>query len=403
MSSTPTSLFWYPGHELALPRIVRAENCHLFDDQGKRYVDLESGVWCTVLGHRHPRIRQTIGKQFDRIAHSGFGYSCEVVARAAEDLLALLDFNGGRCVFLCSGSEAVEFAVRTARMAMLQPRMLTFADSYFGAYGAAHSKAPEKWFLFDWLPCCDCPPERTCDAACERWGLIPFDSIGGFLFEPGSSGGLVRFAPPKLIDSIVTAVRAQGGLVAVNEVTTGMGRTGAWFGHQHYHLVPDIVALGKGLGNGYPVSATAVAPQVLAAIGDREIAYAQSHQNDPMGAAVVREVIAIIQEADLIERGRRIGARLQEGLEAIRERTGRLATIRSRGVMLAVELKDAPGAGRITRIHRDLVHRGYLVGRRPGRSVFRIDPALTIAREDVEGFLAALEAVLAGEDGRVQP
>jgi acetylornithine aminotransferase len=402
MPSAPASLFWYPGHELVLPRIVRAENCHLFDDQGKRYVDLESGVWCTALGHRHPRIRGILLKQFDRIAHSGFGYSCEVVARAAEDLLALLDFIGGRCVFLCSGSEAVEFAVRTARMAMPRPRMLTFADSYFGAYGSAHSKAPEEWVLFDWLPCGDCPPERTCDAACERWALIPFDSIGGFLFEPGSSGGLVRCAPPKLIDSIVTAVRAQGGLVAVNEVTTGMGRTGAWFGHHHYHLVPDIVALGKGIGNGYPVSAAAVAPQVLAVIGDREIAFAQSHQNDPLGAAVVREVIAIIQEADLIQRGRRIGARLQEGLEAIRERTGRIAAIRSRGVMLAVELKDAPRTGRIARIHRDLAHRGYLVGRRPGRSVFRIDPALTIARQDVEGFLTALEAVLAGDNGRTR-
>lgn len=403
MPPTPSPLFWYPGHELLLPRIVRSENSYIFDDQGRRYVDLESGVWCTVVGHRHPRIRRVLSAQYDRIAHSGFGYSCEVVVRAAEDLLALLDFGGGRCVFLCSGSEAVEYAVRAARMVMPRPLMLIFADSYCGAYGAVHRKAPEEWALFDWLPCDGCPPERICDAACERWALIPFDHIGGFLFEPGSSGGLVRFPPPKLVHSISAAVKAEDGLVVVNEVTTGLGRTGSWFGYQHYDIKPDIVALGKGLGNGYPVSATLIAPGIVEAIGDRPISYAQSHQNDPLGAAVAREVIAIIREADLIERGRRIGTRLAEGLRVIRDRTAYVAALRSRGMMLAIELKDEHGTDLTTRTHGALAQRGFLVGRRPGLDVFRVDPCLTIAREDAEGFLAAFETILASENLRPKP
>ncbi|KPJ61570.1 MAG: hypothetical protein AMJ46_00190 [Latescibacteria bacterium DG_63] len=108
-------LLWYPGHELLLKNIVRAENCYLFDSQGKRYVDLESGVWCTAIGHGNRRILRTIANQSARIAHTGFGYSNEVVEEAAKEILSLLGFEGGKCVFLCSGSEAVEYGVRVAQ------------------------------------------------------------------------------------------------------------------------------------------------------------------------------------------------------------------------------------------------------------------------------------------------
>lgn len=169
--------------------------------------------------------------------------------------------------------------------------------------------------FFDWRPCADCPGEKSCDAACERWASIPFDTLGGFLFEPGSSGGLVRFPPRKLIDGIVAAVRTRGGLVAVNEVTTGMGRTGTWFGHQHYALAPDIVAPGKGLGNGYPVSATAVAPHVVKLLGERELAYAQSHQNGPLGAAVARGFQARPRIDHRQGRCRRLSGDLRNGID----------------------------------------------------------------------------------------
>jgi 4-aminobutyrate aminotransferase-like enzyme len=87
-------LIWYPGHELLLPDIVRAENCHLYDSEGKRYVDLESGVWCTSLGHGHPRVRRVLAEQAARIAHTGFGYSNATVEGATREILALLGLEG---------------------------------------------------------------------------------------------------------------------------------------------------------------------------------------------------------------------------------------------------------------------------------------------------------------------
>ncbi|MBD3336544.1 MAG: aminotransferase class III-fold pyridoxal phosphate-dependent enzyme, partial [Candidatus Eisenbacteria bacterium] len=196
-----TRLSWYPGHDLILTDIARAENCYLYDSRGKRYVDLESGVWALSLGHGHPRILRVMAEQSGRIIHMGFNYTNAVVEECAQEFLSLLGCDGGRCVFLCSGSEAVEYGVRVAQMVSERPLLMTMADSYFGAYGSASSKAREEWFCFDWTACGGCPDGKICDETCEHWAAIPFDRIGGFLFEPGSSSGLVRFPPRKLVQS----------------------------------------------------------------------------------------------------------------------------------------------------------------------------------------------------------
>lgn len=386
-------LMWYPGHELQLTGIVRAQQGRVFDAAGRAYVDLESGVWCTPLGHGHPDVLRAIAEQSQRVMHTGYCYTCPVVDEAAREVLSVLGFENGRCVFLCSGSEAVEYGVRLARALSDRPLLLTMSDSYFGAYGSASQKRADEWFTYDWLSCAGCPPPDG-ERVCRHLAAVPFDSIGGFLFEPGSSSGLVRFPPAALIQHIASTVQAAGGVVLVNEVTTGVGRTGTWWGHEPYGITPDIVALGKGIGNGYPVSVTAVAPEAARRLGPRPIHYAQSHQNDPLGAAVVREVIRVVRKENLVERGRQTAAVLAEGLEAMARRTGRIANIRGRGLMIALELADDPTAERTARVQRGLVERGFLIAQRPGLSVLRIDPPLTIERDDVLAFLAALEAVL---------
>jgi len=387
-------LLWYPGHELLVADIVRAENCGLINAGGKRYVDLESGVWCTPVGHGNERVARVIGEQAGRFAHAGFCYSCEIVEGTAEEILTLLDLEEGKCVFLCSGSEAIEYGVRVAQIVSEKLLFLTMADSYFGAYGSAQRRDEEEWFNFDWTKCHDCPDSKSCDESCPRGAAIPFERIGGFLFEPGSSSGLVRFPPRRLIQRIVGTIRAKGGLVLVNEVTTGIGRTGEWFGYQHYGFTPDIVAMGKGVGNGYPVSVTAFSSEVIRRLGSRPVGYAQSHQNDPLGAAVVHEVVAIIEEDRLVERARAVGGRLASALREIQRRTGRIKEVRARGLMIAVELVDDTETTFTNRTHRELVRRGFIVGRRPSVPVLRIDPALTVETSDLEEFLAQFEEIL---------
>jgi acetylornithine aminotransferase len=387
-------IIWYPGHDVLLKDVVRAEDCYLYDSNGKRYVDLESGVWCTSIGHGHPRILKALSEQAAEITHNGFIYSSPVVEGAAREFLALLGFDGGNLVFLCSGSEAVEYGVRVTRMITERPLLMTMADSYFGAYGSAWRRDESEWFSFDWIPCTACPDDRSCNNACKHRAAIPFDRIGGFLFEPGSSSGLVRFPPVKLIRSIVAEVHGAGGLVQVNEVTTGIARTGRWFGYQHYDISPDIASLGKGVGNGYPISVTAFAPGVIDRLGGREIMYAQSHQNDPLGAAVAREVIRVIGEDGLIARAGEIGEVLIRGLEAIKTRTRRIREVRGRGLLVAIEMEDGPEETLTKKTLPDMLDRGFVLAHRSGYGILRVDPPLTIAQRDIEAFLKTFEEVL---------
>ena len=112
------------GYELVKTDIVRAQGCYLYDAQGKRYLDLEAGVWCAALGHNHPRVNGVIRAQLDRVSHLAYRYSAEVVEQAAQAVLGTLPFPEGKCVFLSSGSEAVEFGVQVARRLSDRPLLL---------------------------------------------------------------------------------------------------------------------------------------------------------------------------------------------------------------------------------------------------------------------------------------
>ena len=387
-------IIWCIGHELVLSDIVKGENCYLYDSKGNRYIDLESGVWCTSIGHSHPRINHVIKEQIERISHTGYCYANKIIEESAIEILNTLGFEKGKCVFLCSGSEAVEFAVRVAQNISEKPLLLTMSDSYFGAYGSASKRMESEWYSFDWLKCSSCPYFKDCNPECSRLLEIPFEKIGGFLFEPGSSSGLVRFPPQKLIKNITQKIKSDDGLLIINEVTTGIGRTGEWYGYQHYKLQPDIVALGKGLGNGYPVSVTAITKNVSDRLKSKSFKYAQSHQNDPLGAAIAREVIRVIQEEDLIERSKKIGNYFINELKQLGKFYNIIKEVRGRGLMIAIELNNNHHNSPAALIQKELLNKGFIITHRPGFNVLRIDPPLTIEEKDIESFINSLEQVL---------
>ena len=251
-------IIWSIGHTIKLKDIVNAQNCVLSDSKGNEFIDLESGVWCTSIGHSNPRLIRAMNLQLNEISHTGFCYSNPIIEKVAKKVLAIANLKGGKCEFFCSGSEAVEFGMRVARILSVNMKALTFSDSYFGAYGDATEKDNDRWFVYNWLDCSCNSGEGNCTGKCKDFDNIPFDDIGIFIFEPGSSSGFVRFPDKQLIRKIINKIEQNNGIVMVNEITTGVGRTGKWFGYQHYNISPDIVAIGKGIGNGYPVSITAI-------------------------------------------------------------------------------------------------------------------------------------------------
>lgn len=378
-------------HEIVKTDFVRGENCYLYDSQGKRYVDFESGIWATALGHGHPRINQVIRAQIEQIIHLGTRYPSALAEEAAINVLDIVGIDGGKCVFLSSGSEAVEFAVQTARRTTKKPLFLTFSNSYLAAYGSAGRKSTDEWCLLDWNACTDLDPR-------ECLKEIPFDSIGAFVFEPGGSGsGFVKFPPKQLVQDIAQRIKQEDGLIVANEITTGMGRTGKWFGFQHYDIRPDIVAIGKGLGNGYPVSAVAMRCGIAEEVEDSGFHYAQSHQNDPLGCAVAKEVIATLGEENLVERGNTVGAFFLKGLKQLEEKYSVVQETRGRGMLLGLELCPHERLSAQS-AYRMLLGYGFLVGYYSAGNVLRFDPALTIDKDDITRFLESLDRILNDAD-----
>lgn len=386
------SIIWSTGHQIRFNDIIDADNCFLFDSKGNQLIDLESGVWCTSVGHSNKRVNQVITSQINRISHTGFCYCNPQIEKTAQKVLGITGIVDGKCEFLCSGSEAVEYGMRIARAVSKKPLALTFSDSYFGAYGDATVKDQGSWHIYNWLDC-GCKNTNGCEGNCENFNKIPFHNIGVFLFEPGSSSGLVRFPPKSLVAKIVGKVKRSGGIVMCNEITTGIGRTGKWFGYQHYGFTPDIVAIGKGVGNGYPVSITAVSDNVIELLSDKNFRYAQSHQNDPLGAFVANEVIDIIEQDQLLYRCEELGSYIFKSLSNLVGEKTIVKEIRGRGLMLAIEFKkDAQ------QVYEELLMSGFIVAKRPNAEVLRLDPALTVDKSSIESFLQIFAEIIAKLD-----
>jgi len=349
-------------------------------------MDLESGVWCTSLGHNNPQINELMKQQAGVLTHAGFCYSNQIVEESAYSVQSITGFEGGKCVYLCSGSEAIELARQISKHITRRNISMTLHDSYLGSYSSV-TERNENWFIFNWEDCKECSSGKSCDASCKKLQEIP-DTVSEFIFEPGSSSGFVRFPPKALIHRIVNKVKSQGGKVIANEVTTGIGRTGKWFGYSHYQIEPDLVAIGKGIGNGYPVSVTVINEQTVKELEKSAFGYMQSHQNDPMGAAIVNEVIKIIRAEDLISKAEVNGRKFLKLLETIRNNTS-VTGIRGRGLMFAVDICDETTS---EYLFQKLLNRGYIVCNR--KSLFRIDPPLIIEEDEFEKFIYDFKMML---------
>lgn len=364
------------GHDILYQDIVRADNCLLYDSQGNDYLDMESGVWCTSIGHCNPLVVSAIGSRASEIMHTGYCYLNPVVEAASEKILAITGLKNGKVLFLNSGSEAVDLAIRISKHVTGRKQMLTMSDSFLSSYGSFENK--NEWFFLDWLN------DKTMHD-------IPLSEIAAFVFEPGSSSGFVRFPPLELITTIIDAIRSNGGIVISNEITTGMGRTGRWFGYNHYGIVPDIVAIGKGIGNGYPVSCVACSEDTSKRIDYETFHYFQSHQNDPLGARVASEVINVLETENLITASEKKGEIIKSELNRIKNKYGVIKEVRGRGLMMAIDFVHRDGISVAQLVNEKLLAQRIILVRRPNSETFRIDPSLTIRDEDIIRFVESFE------------
>lgn len=363
--------FYQPSEKL----LICSKDCYQYDSEGKKYIDFDSGVWCTNLGHNNDRIIRVISDQIRFSIHHGYRFRNEAAEQLSLELLELLEMTGGQSAFLSSGSEAVNLAITLAKRFTGRTRVLKLELSYLSAFG--HGQIAES--NTDLLTV----PMNNVKALAE----IDFSKLAAFVFEPGTSFGMIHFPSGDFLDEIVCKCRENGVLLVSDEVTCGFGRTGKWFGFQHYNFNPDIVAMGKALGNGYPVSAVSITAEMAGLFGQNPFRYAQSHQNDPLGCAIGLEVIHTIQDEDLIQKANETGVYFRNQLEQVQNKyPEKVKEMRSRGMMLALELLPEING---ERINNELFEHGFVVGFR--NNVLRFMPPLNIRENDIDLLIVSLD------------
>ncbi len=360
--------------------IVRSEGCCVFDSDNKQYLDFESGDWAANLGHSNVKINERIKQQIDTLIHDGLRFRNNESEQLALKLLEKLGLIGGQCAFLNSGSEAVNLGITIAKKLTGRKKVLKMDCSYLSAFGHGQVSDANADLINIQMD--------NIDAVSD----LNFSEIAVFVFEPGNSSSLIKYPDNDFIKAIVSEIKRHNGLLMANEVTTGFGRTGKWFGFQHYDYHPNIVSVGKALGNGYPISGVAISSKMAELFQKSPFRYAQSHQNDPLGCAVGLEVINIIEKDNLINQSFEKGEYFKQRLVQIqRKHDNEIIDVRARGLMIAIELKTPEIADGV---YSQLIDSGFLTGLK--EKTIRFMPPLIIEKAHIDNLTETIDEIITG-------
>jgi acetylornithine/N-succinyldiaminopimelate aminotransferase len=357
--------------------LVKGEGAVVTDEDGKRYVDLLGGIAVNVLGHAHPAVVAAVSQQIATLGHVSNFYAAEPPVSLAELLLALAG-RPGRVLFCNSGAEANEAAFKLSR--------LTGRTHVVAAQGGFHGRTmgalaltgqPAKVDPFRPLPgeVTHIPYGDTAALAAAVTG-----DTAMVILEPIQGENGVVVPPPGYLAAAREICTASGALLVLDEVQTGIGRTGHWFAHQADGVEPDIVTLAKGLGGGLPIGACVA----FGAAGDLFTpgTHGTTFGGNPVSCAAALAVIRTIAGEGLLDNVKRVGEQIRRGAEGLG------LQVRGAGLLLGIVL-DGPVSAQVAAGLRDA---GYLVN--PVQpAVLRLAPPLILSSEQADGFLAALRQV----------
>jgi predicted acetylornithine/succinylornithine family transaminase len=368
---------------------VRGEGCLLYDDRGREYLDFLSGLAVTSLGHAHPTVTTAIAEQAATLSHVSNLFGTVVGPEVACTLDRLIGGGstraGGQVFFANSGAEANECALKLARRWAGPGRygVVSTWDAFHGRTLAALAATgqPAKREAFAPMP--------------DGFTHVPFDDLGAMeeacdpshvaavLVEPVQGEAGVVVPSSDYLGGLRQLCTERDILLMVDEVQTGLGRTGEWFGFQHRGIKPDVVTMAKALGNGMPVGACWARAEVAAAFvpGD----HGSTFGGQPLALSAARATLAVMEAEDVPARARRSGARLRDGLTAI----DGVASVRGEGLLLAAVL-EGPWAATACRL---LLEAG-LVTNAPRPDVIRFAPSLLVDAATIDRAVALVADVL---------
>lgn len=363
--------------------LVRGEGSTVWDEDGRAYTDFTGGIAVNALGHAHPALVAAVREQVARLGHVSNLFVSEPAVALAERLLALLD-RPGRVFFANSGAEAVEAAFKIARRTG-RPHLVATEGGFHGrTMGAlALTGQPPKRAPFVPLPG-EVTHVPYGDAQALRAAVT--EQTAAVVLEPlQGEAGVVR-APEGYLRAAREITRATGTLLVLDEVQTGIGRTGHWFAHQaEPGAEPDVITLAKGLGGGLPIGATVAFGAAAELLTPGQ--HGSTFGGNPVACAAGLAVLETIEKEGLLAHAARVGERLRLAIEALEHPLVR--EVRGAGLLLGIALAE-PVAARVQRAAQDA---GFLVNA-AGADVVRLAPALTLPQERADALVAALPGIL---------
>jgi len=368
--------------------LERGEGSRVWDVDGKEYIDLMSGWGVTCLGHCHPAMTEAITEQAGRLIQTTNIVYSRPQLELAERLSRVAPGSIQRSFFVSSGAEANEGALKLAHRKTGRSHYVAALNSFHGrTLGAMGCLGQEKY-------------REPWRGIIREQKFVPYgdleaaraeldETVAAMIVEPIQGEGGVVVPPDDYLPALAEACHAAGALLILDEVQTGIGRTGRWFASEHSGAVPDIVTIGKGLGGGLPIAAFMATEEVLGAIqpGDHGGTYA----GNLLCCHVAATVLRVIEEEGLIERAARLGDHLMTRLEALQQRVpDRVESVRGKGLLVGLVLREAELAGRV---HPETRERGLVINLTAER-VFRVFPALNIPEDELDRGLDVLEGLI---------
>jgi 4-aminobutyrate aminotransferase-like enzyme len=392
-------------------RFVRAEGVHLYDAEGQAYLDAYNNV--PSVGHCHPHVVAAIARQAATLnVHTRYG--TDLLLEYAERLAATFPGEISNVMFTCTGSEAVDLALRVARFATGAPGVIVTSNAYHGLTAAAAEISPS---LGPEVPLGSqvrtvAPPDprreageqagqsfaaRITRAAADmnRHGIRLAAFVADSLF---STDGIIP-QPAGFLRPVIDAVHAAGGIYIADEVQPGFARTGdAMWGFQRHGITPDLVVMGKPMGNGMPIAGVAARPELLAEFGQK-IRYFNTFGGSSVSVAAASAVLDVIEGEGLVEHSRAVGTALREAIGQVTAGHPGVSDVRGAGLYVAVEFTDpetgAPDGQAALNIVNELRERRVLISATGAQGhILKIRPPLPFGYRHVDQFADALRGSL---------
>ena len=404
--------------------IVRAGGSFVETAGGRRVLDFTAGQICATLGHNHPRVGAAIRRALDEVVHLNSWMLSPPVLELADALLATLPSRLERAMFLSTGGESVEVAVRMAKLRTGRFEVASLTRSWHGLTGgaAALTLAAGRRGYGPVLPgsfalpapyAYRCPVRHCdgdCDCTCLEAGFDLFDqaSVGSpaaVVAEPVLSAGGVIVPPPGYFARLAELCEERGMLLVLDECQTGLGRLGAMYGFELYRVVPDFLVLSKTLGGGIPIGAVVTSATIETDCRERGFVHVTSHVSDPLPAAAARAVLQVVRDEDLPGRARRAGERLLGHLRALQSRHAAVGDVRGVGLMCGLELVEDRDSRRPAeqlglQLSEECERRGLSInlvrgGTGGAANCLRMAPPLTVTDDEIDLAADILDSSLA--------